>query len=440
MFVSNFLKTRDLAAANSHLESLVQERTRELEEKTIQAEAASLSKSQFLANMSHEIRTPLNAIIGMSSLLSSSDDIAYHQEGLKKIGVASGHLLGVINDILDMSKIEADKFELSVEPFDFIDMVNSMATVISGNIENKHQKFTVDIDSVIPRYLMGDRQRLAQIVTNLLSNAVKFTPEEGEIKLRARLVRDGNDQATIDISVSDTGIGISEEQISRLFSAFEQADNTISRKFGGTGLGLAISKRIIELMGGSIQVQSEVGHGSTFFVEVTLPHSAAPEDEQDSVSPKTCDFTGKTILIAEDIEINREIIAALLESTSIAIEFACNGKEAVDMFAARDGAYDLVFMDIHMPEMDGYEATQRIRALEDGLTPVSKSTEFAQATEGCKTPKQLLEPVKRVPIIAMTANVFKEDIEKCLQAGMNGHVGKPLDLNEVLRILGKYLG
>jgi CheY-like chemotaxis protein len=287
-------------------------------------------------------------------------------------------------------------------------MINSIVTVISGNIQNKRQKFTVNIDSAIPRYLSGDRQRLAQVITNLLSNAVKFTPEEGEIRLRAHLLRNESGKAAITISVADTGIGITEEQLSRLFNAFEQADNNISRKFGGTGLGLAISKRIIELMGGTIQAQSEIGHGSTLYIEVSLPRSEAPEERQDS--PEKCDFTGKTILIAEDIEINREIIAALLEPTGIAIEFACNGKEAVDMFTTGD--YDLVFMDIHMPEMDGYEATRRIRAI---------------------------EAAKQVPIIAMTANVFKEDVEKCLQAGMNGHVGKPLDLNEVLKILGKYL-
>ncbi|MDR0877006.1 MAG: response regulator, partial [Treponema sp.] len=364
MFVSNFIKTMDLASSNSHLETLVQKRTKELEDKTVIAEAASLSKSQFLANMSHEIRTPLNAIIGTISILASSNDIERHKDGLKKINTASIHLLGVINDILDMSKIEADKFELSSESFDFAEMMNSIATVINGNIQNKRQKFTVDVDPNIPHYLIGDRQRLAQIVTNLLSNAVKFTPEEGEITLSAHLVRDENGQTAFRISVTDTGIGISEEQMSRLFTAFEQADNNISRKFGGTGLGLAISKRIIELMGGSIQARSVIGHGSTFSIEVSLPHGEVPEIKPDEVSAETCDFTGKTILIAEDIEINREIIAALLESTNITIEFACNGTEAVDKFISQNGVYDLIFMDIHMPEMDGYEATRRIRAHE----------------------------------------------------------------------------
>ncbi|MDR1617224.1 MAG: response regulator [Syntrophomonadaceae bacterium] len=379
----------------------------------IKADIASKAKSDFLAQMSHEMRTPMNAVIGIASILQTSSDLEQHKDGMKKIEAASKQLLGVINDILDMSKIEANKLELLEEAFDFRNMMDGVISVMNNGVESKCQQLAVDIDSNLPRWFRGDSQRLAQVITNLLSNAIKFTMEYGVIKASAQLVGENNDVYTVRVSVSDTGIGITNEQIARLFSSFEQADNSISRKYGGTGLGLAISKRIVELMGGNIWVKSEIGHGSTFTFEVNLVRGEAPEKIMEKLSADNLDFTGKVILVAEDIEINREIITALLESTNITIECAANGNEAVEMFAAKSGGYDLILMDIQMPEMDGYEATRAIRA------------------SGVKN-------AQTVPIIAMTANVFKEDVERAHQAGMNSHLGKPVVIEDILRMLFYY--
>ena len=515
---------------------------------------ASQAKSAFLANMSHEIRTPMNAIIGMVAIGKSAQDAERKDYCLSKIQNASKHLLGVINDILDMSKIEANKFELSNVEFNFEKMLQSIVNFMSFRIDEKKQRFKVYYDNNIPSALIGDDQRIAQVITNFLGNAVKFTPEEGSIGLQARLMGEADGFYTIQISVSDSGIGISEQQQHILFNSFQQADNETTRKYGGTGLGLAISKNIVEMMGGSITVESEIGKGSTFSFSISLKHA------KDKVAPKTlpstvdwgnlrilvvdddhdvltyfqktttefgvscCDialnadealkiikqgsgydiyfidwkmpgmngielikkireetpnfddsivvlisaaewtlveyeakqakvdkfllkplfpssiadvinealgmqrlrlddetvrdlsgiFAGYTVLLAEDAEINSEIVKSLLEPTNLAIDCAVNGVEAVRMFSESPDKYDLIFMDVQMPEMDGLEATARIRAID--------------------TPK-----AKTIPIVAMTANVFKEDVEKCLEAGMNDHVGKPINIDEVVGRLNKYL-
>jgi signal transduction histidine kinase len=379
------------------------------------ATAASRAKSDFLAQMSHEMRTPMNAIIGISSILASSDDIEQHKDGMQKIETASAHLLGVINDILDMSKIESGKLELFSESFNLREMIDSVVSVAQDSVKRKRHNMSVQVDDAIPEYLVGDRQRLAQVATNLLSNAIKFTDDGGQIDLNVRQERTDGERCSLLVSVTDNGIGITDEQRRRLFNAFEQADNSVSRKYGGTGLGLAISKRIVETMGGGISVRSEPGEGSEFSFRVTLPIGAAPEDAIAPGSEGGNDFTGKTVLIAEDVDINREIITTLLEPTNAVIECACDGNQAVSMFKSKEGGYDLIFMDIQMPGMDGYEATRTIRALG---TPLAGS----------------------VPIIAMTANVFKEDVDKSREAGMNGHLGKPIVMEDVLSVMQKYLG
>jgi signal transduction histidine kinase/DNA-binding response OmpR family regulator len=510
-----------------------------------EAEAASRAKSEFLSNMSHEIRTPMNAIIGMTSIGRGSDNAERKDYAFDKIGDASAHLLGVINDILDMSKIEANKLELSYAEFIFEKMLRKAVEVNTFRIDERRQNLTVRIDPAIPCALVGDDQRLTQVITNLLSNAVKFTPEEGRIYIDTRLLSEENGLCTLQISVSDTGIGISPEQQARLFVSFQQAESGTSRAFGGTGLGLAISKRIVEMMGGRIWVESKLGNGSTFaftiqarrgeqeterlspgagwgqlrllvadddpsvleyfaqlaqsigadcdtvlsgeeaeaavertggaydicFVDWKMPGmdgmeltrrikagkrgkpavvmissgdwSAIEEEGKRAgvdrflskpLFPSSVidcvneclglaaniagseaiavedDFSGRCLLLAEDIEINREIVVALLEPTKLRIECAENGAAAVRLFSENPERYDVIFMDVQMPEMDGYEAARRIRAL--------------------GSPK-----AAAVPIIAMTANVFREDIEKCFEAGMNGHLGKPLDIGEVLTAL-----
>jgi signal transduction histidine kinase/CheY-like chemotaxis protein len=397
-------------------EALLSRREGERKAALEEAKRASQAKSDFLANMSHEMRTPLNAIIGMAAIGKGAPDLKKKEYALEKIAEAGNHLLGVINDVLDMSKIEANKFELAPTVFDFELMVRKTADVISFKVEEKRQRFTLNIDRDIPHELYGDEQRLSQVIANLLSNAVKFTPERGTITLEAFPEGAEGDEYRVGLRVSDTGIGISAELRPRLFSTFTQADSSTSRRYGGTGLGLAISRQIVEMMGGRIRLESEPGRGSVFYVSVPLGRKKAPagDGKRAGGEPGEKDFTGFRLLLAEDVEINREIVLAILEPTGISVECAENGAMALRIFNASPNAFDLIFMDIQMPEMDGYEATRAIRA-----SPAPNAGS--------------------IPIIAMTANVFKEDVDKCLEAGMNGHVGKPLDFNKVLDILRTYL-
>ena len=525
--------------------------TIKLKEALHKATVASKAKGEFLSNMSHEMRTPLNAIIGMTEIGKNAKDLDRKNYALNKIESASTHLLGVINDILDMSKIEANKLELSFVKFDFEKMLQKVVNVINFRVEEKHQKLMVHIDPTIPKFMIGDDQRLAQVITNLVANAVKFTPERGSIDLNTYFEHEENGICTIRVSVTDTGIGINAEQQTRLFQSFQQAESNTVRKYGGTGLGLSISKSIVEMMSGKIWVESEPEKGSTFtfivkmergeekkdslyeraekwkevrilaidddpdileffkdiahrfnvycdtaangkeaiqlvgqngdynvyFVDWKMPdidgitltsalrtsesnpgnaivimisafewnviekeakkagvdrflpkplfpsvvadiisECLGVEKQQTEVVQSNCEkvFAGYRILLAEDVEINREIVMALLEPTELEIDCAENGVEAVRMFGEAPEKYDLIFMDIQMPKMDGYEATQRIREMD-------------------------IPKAKNIPIIAMTANVFREDIERCIEAGMSDHVGKPLDFEEVLNKLYAFL-
>jgi CheY-like chemotaxis protein len=396
------------------------------------------------------MRTPLNAIIGMTAIARqhshNPEKAAYC---LPKISEASVHLLGVITDILDMSRIDAGKFQLASAEFDLHRMIHRVTEMMTFRIDEKRHKFDFFIEESIPRLIVSDEHRLSQVLTNLLSNAIKFTPPQGYITLRVLRKASLGDALNLRFEIGDNGIGIAEEQRDRLFMLFEQGEGDFSRKHEGVGLGLSICKSIVELMGGEIWVESQLGHGSTFIFEIAvragipevpdgggedflgisgeipgMPVAVLPDaaafGEEDAVIENI--FSGKTILLAEDVEINREIAIAMLEDTAAKVECAENGIEAVRMYRENPEKYQCILMDIHMPGMDGLEATRRIRILEESF---------------CREKKPGFP--KRIPIIAMTANVFREDVEMCLTAGMNDHLGKPIDFDEVMRKLRIYM-
>ncbi|GHU51407.1 hypothetical protein AGMMS49975_04680 [Clostridia bacterium] len=370
-------------------------------------------KSNFLSRMSHEIRTPMNAIIGLTVIGKETEETAKKEYCLEKIGEASKYLLGIINDILDMSQIESEKFELSVNEFNFEKMMTRVSDVMSFKIVKKNQNLTVHIDDKIPPSIVADEQRLSQVITNLLSNANKFTPENGNITIIAELLADYGNTCLICVKVLDTGIGISESALPLIFANFEQLDSGVSRKYSGTGLGLAISKHIVDMMGGNIRVESVEGDGSSFIFDIVVEKGSAevfgggkPDDESIFEDSEGI-FEGHEILIVEDIDINREILEGLLEDTGVSMDFAYDGLEAVAKFTDGENPdYELVLMDINMPNLDGYGATMQIREIN-----------------------------KDIPIYAMTANVFREDVEKCISAGMNGHLGKPVDVVSLMKTL-----
>ena len=520
----------------------------ELKEEALKAKQASEAKSSFLSIMSHEMRTPLNAIIGMAAIGKDTNDTARKSYAIEKIADASTNLLSIINDVLDLAKIEANKIELSLVEYNIERMLQKATLVAKFRMDEKKQVFDVHMNPDVPYFIIGDDQRLSQVITNLLSNACKFTPEGGDIDLGISLVKEEAGICTLRFEVADNGIGISPEQQKKLFRAFTQAESGTSRSFGGTGLGLALSKRIVELMGGEIYVESVLGEGSRFiftikvergeqkllsllnadldreklkilvvekneyvqkhfmrtfdtlaihcdvaadcpaalglvgengrydvyFIDWRIFEAGSPElatlvkgqksgsesvvaiisgdwaSVKDMVLESGADsciirplfattiierineclaskntetafmkaprdqFSGKRILVVEDVEINREIILSLLDGMGLVIEEAENGLEALEKVTAAPGHYDLIFMDVQMPKMDGVEAAKRIRALPYEWTAA-------------------------MPIVAMTANVFREDVEKYLAAGMNEHIGKPVDINEVLIVIKKYL-
>ena len=529
----------------------------EMNQSLIQAQADAMAstkaKSEFLSRMSHEIRTPMNAIIGMTTIANSSEDSNKIKYCLHKIDASSRQLLSIINDILDMSKIDANKFEIMKGEFDFEKMIQDVFNVIQVKLDEKHQHFHLDIEHPFEQMIISDELRLSQVLINLLNNAVKFTHEGGNITLKVREDDKGDGTTSLTVSVSDTGIGIDSEGIRKLFSDFEQVDGSITRSYGGTGLGLAICKKIIDLMDGEIWAESEPGKGADFIFSIDVKwgskikpivprkmlnekirvlvvddsedvldyfknifssfsmscdiaingHSAlhmvkekekmgesyniyfidwnmsdmnggtvakkikeltdndaivvmisssdwsdieqeaktigldrflpkpilpsviyntvvdltntTPMYEDEKSENKDINWSEKNILVVEDIEINREILLEVLSETGVHTEEAENGQMAVDMFKDAPDKYDMILMDVQMPIMDGLEATRQIRNIDD-------------------------EKGKSVPIIAMTANAFKEDEEISLEAGMNGHLAKPLSIEDLYNTLSLYFG
>ena len=384
------------------------------------AMANTLAKGEFLSRMSHEMRTPLNAIIGMTGIALKENDPEKIREYLKKVEVSSHLMLTIINDVLDMSKIEAGKLEIVLEPFDFTAMLKNAENIVKVTIDGKEQSFAVNCDKSINRMVTSDEHRLLQVIVNLLNNATKFTPRSGKITLTAIQRQIDESRVKLLVEVQDSGIGLTAEQQKKLFTAFEQADGSITRKYGGTGLGLAICKKILNALGGDIWVKSKPNQGACFFFELEADlGEPAKEPETQNQMPgekkkKFYDWKKYTILLADDVEINREIIEITLGETGVNIVCVGNGEEAVKEFSAGPGRYNLILMDVQMPVMDGLSATQHIRVM-------NKSG------------------AKEIPIIAMTANAFREDIDICRQAGMNDHIAKPIAIDTLFAVLEKYL-
>ena len=407
----------DLAHYRDNLERLVGERTTALSIAKEAAEAASRAKSTFLANMSHELRTPMNAIIGMTDIVLRRATDPKQIDQLGKVKNASNHLLNVINDILDISKIEAERLTLEQASFKLGMVVENLMSMVGPAAAGKNLQMRLELPAeVAGMTLRGDPMRLGQVMLNLTGNAVKFT-ERGSITLRVWIVEESAKDVQLRFEVEDTGIGISSEDQKRLFTAFEQADGSMTRKHGGTGLGLVISRRLARLMGGDVGVNSQTGVGSTFWLSVRVSKetadavSPAPTFAQDVAESRLiAEFSGTRILLAEDEPINREVSLMLLEDAGVTVDVAEDGAEAVAM--AKLKRYALILMDMQMPNLNGVEATQLIRTLPG---------------------------YARVPIIAMTANVFEEDRQACLEAGMVDHIGKPIRPEKLFETLLKWL-
>lgn len=422
MFVLSVLFTALLLAIGARMKATV------IQGNLKRAEAANLAKSEFFSRMSHEIRTPMNGIVGMSTIaMQNIDNTDKIKDCLEKVIMSSKHLLALINDVLDMSKIESGKVELRHESFNFRAFLQDFENLYGEQAKSKGISYETILASDLEVQIIGDSLRLNQVLSNLLSNALKFTPAKGMIKLRVSKTGEDQENVYLRFEVIDTGCGIAEENYDKIFESFEQENVDVTYKYGGTGLGLSIVKRFTGLMGGGIHVTSVQGSGSTFTVDLPfgkIKESGKPTRFSDingrNDLAKDCyavdyDFKGKRILLVEDNELNREIAEELIGVTGASVESAEDGVQAVEMFKeSAEGYYDLILMDVQMPHMDGYEATRCIRAL--GRSDAQK-----------------------VPIFAMTANAFAEDVQKSREAGMNAHISKPLNIRAVYKQMNRYL-
>jgi signal transduction histidine kinase/ActR/RegA family two-component response regulator len=408
-----------LARHSQELERQVQQRTAQLLQAKVAAEASSRAKSEFLATMSHEIRTPLNGVIGMIDLVDSAGGLSAKQKQMLELARASAwSLTRIIGDVLDFSKIEAGKLEICPDDLDLRQLLAQVMASFEQSASNNKLTLRLTVDPSIPNRLRGDPDRLRQILVNLIGNAIKFTPS-GCIEVAVAPAAPSADHSLIKFTVTDTGIGITSEQVNRLFQAFSQADSSTTRKYGGTGLGLAICKRLAELMGGAIGVTSTPGVGSTFWFTAQLQSGdgqdisvSAPQISGAAKLPGVSDRIAAKILVVEDNDINQMLLQEILTMAGCTCDIAINGVQAVE--ASGKCAYDLILMDCQMPEMDGFDATRQIRL----------ST----------NPRE-----KTVPIIALTANALSGDRERCMSAGMTDYLTKPINSVELIAIVKRYL-
>ena len=386
----------------------------------IDAEMASRAKSDFLSKMSHEIRTPMNAVIGMTQIAKISTDMGKVQSCLEQVEESSNHLLGVINDILDFSKIESGKLSLDIIEFSLSENLEFVFSMLAPRAKEKNINLHFSASGIQNDAVTTDPLRLNQVLINIISNAIKFSPDGEDVFLNVRELGEKDGISTYSFDIIDHGIGISEFHASKLFRPFEQGDGSITRNYGGSGLGLVISRNLVEMMGGVINLKSREGEGSTF--TFTINCASKPAVLQTKIKNKeshgagTYDFSGKRCLVVDDIDINRDIMVELLSGTGLTMETANNGREAAEKFKSSGaGFFDIILMDMQMPVMDGCSAAMIIRNMEKAWDS------------------------KNVPIIAMTANVMKEDIDKAVSAGMNAHLGKPIELEVTLETIQKYL-
>ena len=392
------------------------EQKRSLSEALTRAEEANVAKTAFLSSMSHEIRTPMNAIIGLDNIALRDPNISDStRDELEKIGSSARHLLSLINDILDMSRIESGRMELKEEAFSFRDMIEQINTIMQGQCKDKGLNYDSRMIGDAEEYFLGDDLRLKQVLINILGNAVKFTDAPGTVSFTAEQSFLDEDRRLLRFTVKDTGIGMDAAFLPKLFEPFSQEDATRTNRYGGSGLGMALTRNMLDLMGGTVAVESEKGRGTTFTVE--LPLRVAPHAEVPEASPQTqetaASLAGIRVLIAEDNELNAEILTDLLDMEDILSERAEDGRQALELFARNDpGHFDAILMDMRMPVMDGLEAAREIRKLDR-------------------------PDAAGIPIIALTANAFEEDVKQCLQAGMNAHLSKPVDIDRLKALLAQ---